>query len=72
MRRNLDRRVEVAVPVRDERIRRYLKDTVLDAYLRDNFNAWVLQVDGNYEKISVENTEPFDSQMFFVGQDPKI
>jgi polyphosphate kinase len=32
MTRNLDRRVEVVAPVLDQQLKKYLKDTVLDAY----------------------------------------
>ncbi|HLM00849.1 MAG TPA: polyphosphate kinase 1, partial [Pyrinomonadaceae bacterium] len=68
MHRNLDRRVEVIVPIKDANIRQYLKDVLLDAYLRDNANARILNPDGSYEKISANGSEPFSSQMFFVGQ----
>jgi len=67
MQRNLDRRVEVVLPILDPDIRAYLKDSFLDAYLRDNVNARALRPDGTYRKIP--GTEPFDAQMFFVGQD---
>jgi polyphosphate kinase len=68
MQRNLDRRVEVALPIIDPEIRNYLRHTVLDAYLRDNANARSLRPDGSYKKLSA-SAEPFDSQMFFVGKD---
>ncbi|HEX8369553.1 MAG TPA: polyphosphate kinase 1 [Pyrinomonadaceae bacterium] len=68
MHRNLDRRVEVVVPIKDAGIRQYLKDVVLEAYLRDNANARILNPDGSYQKISAKDSEPFSSQMFFVGQ----
>ena len=66
MQRNLDRRVEVLVPILDPVIKTYLKDTYLDAYLRDNVNARLLKADGSYKTVS--GSEPFDAQMFFVGQ----
>src|SRR5207253_9118830 len=39
MHRNLSNRVEVVCPIDDARIRAYLKDEVLQTYLRDNVNA---------------------------------
>lgn len=69
MMRNLDRRIEVVIPVTDPEIKSYLKDTVLDAYLRDNVNARILRADGSYRKISEAGVEPFDSQMYFIGQE---
>ncbi len=67
MSRNLDRRVEIVVPVVDPEIRNYLKDDVLGSYLKDNTNARALRADGTYKKIS--GGELFDAQMAFVGKD---
>jgi polyphosphate kinase len=66
MYRNLSRRVEVMVPIRDERLRRYLKDTVLAAYLRDNVNSRELRADGSYERVKpLEGEKRFDCQLDF-------
>ncbi len=47
MERNLFRRVEVAFPVEDKKIRaRILED--LNGYLADTAQTWILQADGNY------------------------
>jgi polyphosphate kinase len=68
MARNLDRRVEVVVPVLDPQLQKYLKDTVLAAYLRDNVKARVMNSDGSYERPAMEpGEEPFNSQLFFEG-----
>lgn len=68
MARNLDRRVEVVAPVLDPHAKKYLKDTVLAAYLRDNVKARVMNSDGTYEPPPVEaGEEPFNSQLFFEG-----
>jgi polyphosphate kinase len=68
MSRNLDRRVEVVTPVLDQQIKRYLKDIVLAAYLRDNVKARVMKSDGTYEPVPMEpGEEPFNSQLFFEG-----
>ena len=48
MERNLDRRVEVLCPVLDPSLRGYLRDVVLDLYLRDTTQAWVLEPSGEY------------------------
>lgn len=68
MLRNLDRRVEVAAPIVDPDIKRYLRENVLQAYLNDNVNARVLRADGSYRKLPA-GSKPFDSQMSFVGED---
>ena len=68
MTRNLDRRVEVVVPVLDPQLRKYLKDTVLAAYLRDNVKARILNADGSYEQPQVRDGEElFNSQTYFEG-----
>ena len=69
MARNLDRRVEVVAPVLDPHAKKYLKDTVLGAYLRDNVKARVMNSDGIYEPPPMgPGEEPFSSQLFFEGQ----
>ncbi|MBD0373653.1 MAG: polyphosphate kinase 1 [Pyrinomonadaceae bacterium] len=69
MERNLDRRVEVITPVLDPRLKKYLKDVVLAAYLRDNVKAQVLQADGTYERARpTPGEERFNSQLFFEGR----
>ncbi len=69
MQRNLDRRVEVVLPIINQEIKRYLKDVVLYAYLRDSVNARTLRSDGIYRRVIVNGSEPFDAQMFFAGKD---
>ena len=68
MARNLDRRVEVVVPVLDAQLKQYLKDKVLAAYLRDNVKARVMSSDGSYELPKMSPGEEFfNSQLFFEG-----
>ncbi len=50
MPRNLNRRVEVLFPIHDEHHVRYLRDTVLESYLRDTRKARYLTVDGTYTR----------------------
>jgi len=47
MKRNLESRVEVVVPVEDPSLRKDLR-AVLDAQLNPNCNAWEMQTDGSY------------------------
>jgi polyphosphate kinase len=68
MTRNLDRRVEVVAPVLDPQLKKYLKDTVLSAYLRDNVKARVMNSDGTYEHPQIGiGEELFNSQSYFEG-----
>src|SRR6266704_3539368 len=64
--RNLNRRVEIVCPIEDPQLRRFLKDEILQAYLRDNVNARELSSDGFYKRvIRGPAEEPFDSQTYF-------
>jgi polyphosphate kinase len=63
MNRNLDRRVEIMAPVKDQRLRRYLREVLLDAYLRDNVKARILDADGSYTRPEPPQAgEQFSSQ----------
>jgi polyphosphate kinase len=69
MYRNLSRRVEVMVPIKDPRLRHYLKDTVLAAYLKDTVNARELLADGSYVRSKQsEGDKRFDAQLEFEGK----
>ena len=69
MYRNLSRRVEVLVPIKDLRLKHFLKETILDAYLKDNVNARELRADGTYVRVRpVEGEKRFDSQIEFEGK----
>ncbi|TAK38365.1 MAG: polyphosphate kinase 1 [Lysobacteraceae bacterium] len=50
--RNLLRRVEVCFPILDPALAARVKAEALDNYLADNCNAWALQPDGSYLKLS--------------------
>jgi len=51
MPRNLNHRVEVVFPVERKEHVRYLRDHVLDAYLKDNTSARIMQPDGTYKRL---------------------
>jgi polyphosphate kinase len=67
MQRNLDRRVEILVPIEDPRLKRHLKDEVLDISLRDNVKARRLLLNGTYQRIiNHEGNERMQSQAHFM------
>jgi polyphosphate kinase len=68
MSRNLKHRIEVVAPVTDPDSKRYLKDVVLGAYLRDNVKARELQPDGTYSRIPSDEGADFLSQTYFIGR----
>jgi polyphosphate kinase len=65
MPRNLDTRVELLAPVRDESLRADLLDT-LDRCLADNVNAWELGEDGSWTRLAPDG-EPRSVQRELMG-----
>jgi polyphosphate kinase len=61
MPRNLDTRVELLAPVRDEALRGELLDT-LERCLADNTHAWLLGEDGGWMRLSPDGDPPRDVQ----------
>ena len=67
MERNLDRRVEVLVPVTDPELRTHLRDKVLETLLADTARAWILTSSGRYERAAVpEDATPLDAQKALI------
>jgi polyphosphate kinase len=54
MGRNMFRRIEVAWPVRDAKMRQRVIDECLVPYLHDRQDAWNLNPDGSYERMGIE------------------
>ncbi len=66
MRRNLDRRVEVLCPVEKPELIKYIKERVLDVYLKDNVKAWDLHSDGTYTRRHPKGDRPFEAQSYLM------
>lgn len=65
MNRNLDRRVEVAFPIEDSKLRQKVID-IIDITLRDNLKAKIQQPDGTYKPVDKRGAkELISSQMEF-------
>jgi polyphosphate kinase len=68
MQRNLDRRVELVAPIEDPRLKKHLKEEVLDVYMRDNVKARRLLPDGSYERVRAgDGEQPLNSQTHLIG-----
>ena len=63
MTRNTEKRVEVACPVYDDRIKAQLT-RMLQVMLADNVKARILQSDGNYKKKEQGNTKVCAQEYF--------
>ena len=69
MPRNLYHRVEVIFPVENKAQVRFLRDKILEAYLKDNTRARILQPDGTYITPKVDEKEKrFDIQAHLMGE----
>jgi polyphosphate kinase len=67
MERNLDRRVEVMCPVRDEELREQLRTVVLQSLLADTHRASILQTNGQYVQAKpAPDAPPLSSQQFLL------
>jgi polyphosphate kinase len=67
MPRNLDRRVELLVPVDDPACRKRLIDS-LNLYFTDNTDAWRLLPDGTYERVRAGSRKSMRSQEWLYDQ----
>ena len=68
MARNLSRRVEVATPVEDRKIKHELCD-VLVSYLSDERDAWEMLPDGTYTQPATRSAERHRNACFVPGED---
>jgi polyphosphate kinase len=72
MTRNLSHRVEVVFPVESEEHVRYLRDYVLDMYLKDNARARIMQADGGYKRRHPKDGDsPIDIQEWLMDHSNK-
>jgi polyphosphate kinase len=67
MPRNLDKRVEIIIPVEDEEIKEKVRH-VLDVYIADNEKAYYMQPNGTYKKLNTKGQKLVNSQMQFCQE----
>jgi polyphosphate kinase len=73
MQRNLDRRVEILFPVRDEKLKISIMKTILKAYLKDNVKARQLMPDMTYQIIpGSEEGKRIDAQEWLMNHTIKV
>ncbi|MDX2169464.1 MAG: polyphosphate kinase 1 [Deltaproteobacteria bacterium] len=67
MKRNLESRVEVVVPIEDPALREDLRH-VLDAQLAPNRDAWAMQPDGTYQRLVGDDAPSCQQQLIEAAE----
>jgi polyphosphate kinase len=66
MPRNFHSRLEIAFPIQDSDLKKYIRDVILETYLKDNQKARQLMPDGNWVRLRpAEGEAPFRAQDIF-------
>ncbi|NDA08623.1 MAG: polyphosphate kinase, partial [Alphaproteobacteria bacterium] len=66
MPRNLNRRVEIMMPIENPTVHRQIIDQVMTANLSDTLNSWQLAADGSYHRIAGNGDYEFSAHHFFM------
>jgi polyphosphate kinase len=67
MPRNLDRRVEIMVPIENETVQQQIVDQIMVANLMDVAQSWLMEPDGRYARADTSNEpEPFSAHTYFM------
>ncbi len=67
MHRNLFRRIEVAFPVLDRKLKKRVIKEGLEPYLKDNTQAWEMSADGEYLRRTPRRGKPYSAQLALLA-----
>ena len=66
MTRNLDRRIELFIPIENSTVHEQVLDQIMLANYKDAENSWFLKSDESYEKIKVTEEDNFSAHSYFM------
>jgi polyphosphate kinase len=67
MTRNLDRRIEILIPVSNETVHEQVVGQIMAANYKDTTNSWILNQDGEYTKVKVNKSNKFSAHEYFMN-----
>ena len=67
MPRNLNRRVELLVPIENKTVHEQVLDQIMLANYLDKKQSWVLNANGDYKKIQYSKSDSFSAHDYFMN-----
>jgi polyphosphate kinase len=66
MPRNMDRRLEMLVPIENPTVHQQILDQIMIANLKDNMQSWVSDANGKYHRVEPGDEPPFSAHHYFM------
>jgi polyphosphate kinase len=66
MPRNMDRRLEILLPIENPTVHQQILDQIMIANLKDNMQSWLLDATGNYQRVQPHDDPPFSAHHYFM------